>query len=316
MSVRSGVAVRPEQDLRPQASEHGLVRIGRRVVSLVDDDVLPVVGAEAVGEVAAWKLWMVAKRCVVRSGSLGRRSAARRSCRRGGCGGSWCAPGAGAPRDGRGRGGSAGRAGARSRSRPAWSCRCRWRRRPGCDGGRGLRAPRRAARGSPPGRGRGGGRRGAGVSSWAGGSAACGLEGAFEACRAAPRSTGSIRSNSGSSQRLSKEPRNSLDDVAQVGLAGLHRPFEAAGQRARGQVGAADPDRAEAGLAVEEPGLGVDAAAPAVERDPDLGAVQLRDLADRRGFGGAGVGGGEEPEVAGLVRAPRGCVGVGGSRSR
>ena len=92
-----------------------------------------------------------------------------------------------------------------------------------------------------------------------------------------------------------------FDHVAQVSLAGLHRPFKTAGQRACGQVGAADPHRAEAGLAMEEPGLGVDAAAPAVERDSDLGAGQRCQRVDGGGFGGASVGGSEESEVlAGL----------------
>ena len=47
-----GSGGQPEQDGRPKALEHLLVRIGRRVVTLVDNDVLPVFGPEPVREVA------------------------------------------------------------------------------------------------------------------------------------------------------------------------------------------------------------------------------------------------------------------------
>jgi hypothetical protein len=85
-------------------------------------------------------------------------------------------------------------------------------------------------------------------------------------------------------------------------LRELDGPFQAAGQRRARQVGAADIGRAEAGLALEQPGLGMQARAAAVERHAHLAARQARQLVQRAGLGGAGVGGGQDAQPRGAGR--------------
>ena len=91
-------------------------------------------------------------------------------------------------------------------------------------------------------------------------------------------------------------------------LRQLHRPFQPAGQRCARQVGAAHIGRAETGLAVEQPGLGMQPCAPAVQRHTHLTAGQARQVVQRTCLGGAGVGGRQDAQPRGrpALRAQRG----------
>ena len=81
----------------------------------------------------------------------------------------------------------------------------------------------------------------------------------------------------------------------------LHRPFETAHERGARQVRATYVRGAKASLALEYPGLCVEAGATPVQRDPDFAAVQAREVVKRLHLGGAGVCGGENANLGPVV---------------
>ena len=88
-----------------------------------------------------------------------------------------------------------------------------------------------------------------------------------------------------------------LEELGLAALGELGRPLQPAHQRSARQVGAAHVGAAEAGAAPEQPGLGVQPGAPAIQGDADLAARQPGERVERPGFGGAGVGGREDADA-------------------
>ena len=84
-------------------------------------------------------------------------------------------------------------------------------------------------------------------------------------------------------------------------LGQLDGPLQAAGQRRARQIGAAHVGRAEARLALEQPGFRMQARAAAVERHAHLAARQSRQFIECARLGGAGVGGGEDAQSRGSL---------------
>ena len=80
-------------------------------------------------------------------------------------------------------------------------------------------------------------------------------------------------------------------------LRQLHRPFQPAGERGAGEVGAADVGRAETAAPMEQPGFGVQAGAPTVQRHAHLATRQAGQFVQGARLGGAGVGGGQDTQA-------------------
>jgi hypothetical protein len=85
-------------------------------------------------------------------------------------------------------------------------------------------------------------------------------------------------------------------EVRLTALRELDGPLDAIGQRSARQVGAADVGGAEAARTPEQPGLGMQPGAPAIERDANLATRQRSQGVDRIRFRSAGVGCGKDPD--------------------
>lgn len=97
--------------------------------------------------------------------------------------------------------------------------------------------------------------------------------------------------------------RELFDHVREVGGADLDHPLLPGAERGAGEVGRADVGRGEAGVAMKQPCLGVEARAARVVRDLDLGVGQPRERVEGGGLGRAGERGREQPEPgAGAAR--------------
>lgn len=99
------------------------------------------------------------------------------------------------------------------------------------------------------------------------------------------------------------------EQVRLAALGELHGPLQATHQRGARQIGAAHIGRAETAAALEQPGLGMQAGAAAVQRHPDFAAGQAGQLVERADFRGAGVGGGQDAQS-------RARLAVGADRGR
>ncbi len=85
------------------------------------------------------------------------------------------------------------------------------------------------------------------------------------------------------------------DDRGRVHSRDANIPLQAVEQRGPGQVRAADVGRVEAGLAREQPRLGVQPGAARLVIDLDLRAVLTDQPVERDALGCADVGGGQDP---------------------
>ena len=89
-----------------------------------------------------------------------------------------------------------------------------------------------------------------------------------------------------------------VDDLREVGGAHLDHPLVAGTEGGGGEVRGADVRGVELGLALEEPGLGVEAGAARVVGDLHLGIRKARERVDGFDLGGAGEDGGEDAQLA------------------
>ncbi len=85
------------------------------------------------------------------------------------------------------------------------------------------------------------------------------------------------------------------ENVGVAGRRGADVPLEPGDLGGVGEVGRADVGGREAGAAVEDPGLGVEAGGAEVVGDADVGA-EAGELVERGSLRGAGVGGGENAQ--------------------
>ena len=99
------------------------------------------------------------------------------------------------------------------------------------------------------------------------------------------------------------------EDGPVVDLRQAHVPLAAIAERGVGEVRGADDAGGEAGRAVEEPGLGVEAGAAGVVADADFGPERLQGV---EGFvvGRAHVGGGQDAERGAALPVAQGAQGV------